>query len=96
MKQISSKRRSENAVVKNCSRLELPTTLFPPFDKDNLKVSSPVNIKNLICCFWNWIQGENSSNYILTLDVNQEPMDYISQIKDGVIAGQHFDELIAK
>ena len=70
--------------------------LFPPFDKANLKVSSLVNIKNLISCFWNWIQGENSSNYVLTLDLNQEPMDYISQIKDGVIAGQHFNELKAK
>ena len=33
---ISSKRNS----VQNCSRLELPAILFPPFDKDNLNVSS--------------------------------------------------------
>ena len=91
MKQISSKRNS----VQNCSRLELPAILFPPFDKDNLKVSSIVSMGNLISCFCNWVQGENST-YVSTLDPDQESTDYIRQIKDGVIAGQHFDELIAK
>ena len=46
---------------------------------------------NLISCFCNWVQGENG-----TLDQDQEATDYFSQIKDGVIAGQHFDELIAR
>ena len=87
MEQISSKRNS----VQNCSRLELPAILFPPFDKDNLKISSIVSMGNLISCFCNWVHGENK-----TLDIDQESTDYISQIKDGVIAGQHFDELIAK
>ena len=86
---------SKRNSVQNCSRLELPAILFPPFDKDNLKVSSIVSMGNIKSCFCNWVQGENST-YILTLDPDQESTDYIRQIKDGVIAGQHFDELIAK
>ena len=50
---------------------------------------------NLISCFCNWVQGENGT-YVSTLDPNQKSTDYFSQIKDGVIAGQQFDELIAK
>ena len=46
---------------------------------------------NLISCFCNWVQGDNR-----TLDPDQETTDYFSQIKDGVIAGQQFNELIAK
>ena len=50
---------------------------------------------NLISCFCNWVHGENSA-YVSTLDPDQETTDYFSQIKDGVMAGQHFDELISK
>ena len=50
---------------------------------------------NIFSCFCNWVRGENST-YVSTLDSDQESTDYIRQIKDGVIAGQHFDELIAK
>ena len=50
---------------------------------------------NLISCFCNWVQGENRT-CVSTLDPDQETSDYFSQIKDGVMAGQHFDELISK
>ena len=47
---------------------------------------------NLLSCFWTWVQGENTSNNI-EIDPDQESFNYVSQIKDGLIGEQNFDEL---